>query len=345
MGQAINVWGKIQMETRTDRPIWVRAMLALPREEYRLWSYLHWRQGNNSDAWPSQRAIATDLGLTVQGVRKITRRLQDKGWLRIESPEDCGRSHGLRYAVAEGSTAVDRSQKKKVNGGSPFKGQKGSTPVYPCDEERVNDRHPKGSTPVYPCDTERVNSRNPKGSTKARSHKGRTLDKNTNSSNARTDETKATHGKGLFGEPDPMGSPGVNPTANGEYFERFWSEYPNKVKRIKCQEIWQRLKLTPAQAERVIEAVRRYKRTDQWQKDDGQFVPHPSTFLNQRRWEDEIPAKPEPKRGDPDWDPTDEEGLAIFRECGVEMKPGPMSQEDCERMSRELGVKIRPAEA
>jgi len=35
----------------------------------------------------------------------------------------------------------------------------------------------------------------------------------------------------------------------------------------------------------------------------------------------------------------------MFRECGVEMKPGPMSQEDCERLSRELGVKIRPAEA
>jgi hypothetical protein len=301
-------------------------MLALPGEEYRLWSYLHWRQGNNDDAWPSQRAIATDLGLTVQGVRKITRRLQDKGWLRIESPGDCGRSHGLRYAVAEGATAVDRSQEEEVNGGSSFDGQKGSTPIHPSD-------------------TERVNGRNPKGSTKVLSHKGRTLYKNTNNGNARADETKTTHGKGLFGDPDPTGSPSVNPTANGEHFERFWTEYPNKVKRKKCQEIWQRLKLTPAEAEQAIEAVRRYKRTAQWQKDGGEFIPHPSTFLNQRRWEDQIPAKPEPKRGDPDWYPTDEEGLAIFRECGVEMKPGPMSPEDCERLSRELGVKIRPAEA
>lgn len=333
------------MEAKTDRPIWVAAMLALPGEEYRLWSYLHWRQGNNDEAWPSQPAIATDLGLTVQGVRKITRRLQDKGWLRIESPEDCGRSHGLRYAVAEGETTVDSSEEKKVNGGLPFEGQKGSTPVDPFARERVNDRNPKGSTPVYPCDTERVNGRHPKGSTKARSHIRRTLYKNTNNSNARADDTKTTHGEGLFGDPDPMGSPGVNPTTNGEHFERFWSEYPNKVKRKKCQEIWQRLKLTPAQAEQVIEAVKRYRRTAQWQKNGGEFIPHPSTFLNQGRWEDQIPAKPEPKRGDPDWYPTDEEGLAIFRECGVEMKPGPMSQEDCERLSRELGVKVRPAEA
>jgi hypothetical protein len=109
--------------------------------------------------------------------------------------------------------------------------------------------------------------------------------------------------------------------------------------------IWRSLKLTLEQAEQVIKAVRHYRQIDQWQKDDGQFIPHPSTFLNQRRWEDQIPIKPEPKRGDPDWDPTDEEGLAMFRECGVEMKPGPMSPEDCERMSRELGVKVRPAEA
>lgn len=313
------------MEARTDKPIWVAAMLALAGEEYRLWSYLHWRQGNNGDAWPSQWAIATDLGLTVQGVRKITRRLQDKGWLRIESPKDRGRSHGLRYAVAEGVAAVDRPQEKKVNDGLLFEGQKGITPVYPSDTEKVNGRLPKGST-------------------KTCSHIRRTLYKNTNNT-VRANDLPMTHGQDLFGTPSHTGSAGGTPTANGEYFECFWTEYPNKVKRKKCQEIWQRLKLTPAQAEQAIEAVRHYKQTDQWQKDGGQFIPHPSTFLNQRRWEDEIPTKPEPNRGDPDWDPTDEEGLAMFRECGVEMKPGPMSPEDCERMSRELGVKVRAVEA
>lgn len=32
----------------------------------------------------------------------------------------------------------------------------------------------------------------------------------------------------------------------------------------------------------------------QWTKDDGAFVPHPSTYINQRRWEDAPPAAPAP---------------------------------------------------
>jgi hypothetical protein len=29
------------------------------------------------------------------------------------------------------------------------------------------------------------------------------------------------------------------------------------------------------------------RQSAQWQRDDGQFIPHPSTWLNGRRWEDE----------------------------------------------------------
>ncbi len=309
------------MEAGTNRPMWVTAMLALPGEEYRLWCYLYWRQGNNSDAWPSQSAIAKDLGLTVQGVRNITRRLQDKGWLQIESPESRGRSHGLRYTVVEGIAATAHSTAEKVNSGLPFETEKGFTPVYPLKPEKVNGRLPKGST-------------------KKCSHIRRTLYKNTNN-NTREDNLLKTHNENLFGTPIHTGSGGVTPFANGEHFDRFWVEYPRKVARKKCLGIWRSLKLTTEQAERVIGAVRCYTRTDQWQKDDGRFIPHPSTFLNQRRWEDEIPTRPEPKRGDPDWDPTDEEGIAIFRECGVEVKPGPASAEDVERLRRQLGVKCK----
>ena len=311
------------MEAGTDRPMWVTAMLALPGEEYRLWSYLHWRQGNNSDAWPSQPAIAKDLGLTVQAVRNITRRLQDKGWLRIESPTNRGRSHGLRYTVVEGAAATAHSTAEKVNDSLPFEAKKGSTPVYPLQTEEVNGHLPKGST-------------------KTCSHIRRTLYKNTNN-NTRADDPPKAHDENLFGMPVHTGPAKVTAFANGEHFERFWGEYPRKVARKKCLGIWRSLKLTTEQAERVIEAVRCYKRTDQWQKDAGRFIPHPGTFLNQRRWEDEIPTKPEPKRGDPDWDPTDDEGIAIFRECGVEVKPGPAATEDVERLRRQLGVKCKVA--
>ena len=31
-----------------------------------------------------------------------------------------------------------------------------------------------------------------------------------------------------------------------------------------------------------------HKRLDQWKKDSGRFVPYPATWLNNRRWEDEL---------------------------------------------------------
>jgi hypothetical protein len=39
--------------------------------------------------------------------------------------------------------------------------------------------------------------------------------------------------------------------------------------------------------EQMLSAIARSKRTEQWQKDGGKFIPMPTTWLNQRRWEDE----------------------------------------------------------
>lgn len=38
-------------------------------------------------------------------------------------------------------------------------------------------------------------------------------------------------------------------------------------------------------------AVERQKCSDQWTQNNGQFIPHPATWLNQGRWDDELPVK------------------------------------------------------
>lgn len=70
-------------------------------------------------------------------------------------------------------------------------------------------------------------------------------------------------------------------------FDRFWSAYPRKVAKQKCFEIWKRRKLGK-KIDEILEGLERYKRSEQWTKDGGQFIPNPSTFLNQNRWEDEV---------------------------------------------------------
>jgi hypothetical protein len=38
----------------------------------------------------------------------------------------------------------------------------------------------------------------------------------------------------------------------------------------------------------LLDAIEKHKQSAQWQKDGGQYIPHPATWLNQQRWEDEI---------------------------------------------------------
>jgi hypothetical protein len=50
------------------------------------------------------------------------------------------------------------------------------------------------------------------------------------------------------------------------------------------------MKLKPDRAllDRMLEAIDRQKQTRAWLKDNGQFIPHPASWLNNRQWEDEI---------------------------------------------------------
>ena len=38
----------------------------------------------------------------------------------------------------------------------------------------------------------------------------------------------------------------------------------------------------------MLNAIETAKQSMQWNKDNGQYIPNPATWLNQKRWEDEI---------------------------------------------------------
>lgn len=70
-------------------------------------------------------------------------------------------------------------------------------------------------------------------------------------------------------------------------FAAFWAIYPRKrrVAKSVCLKKWKLHKLE-AIAETIVADVKRQAESEQWTKDDGQYAPMPSTYLNQRRWED-----------------------------------------------------------
>ena len=86
----------------------------------------------------------------------------------------------------------------------------------------------------------------------------------------------------------------VSSSVSSVSFDSFWSSYPRRVSRSAAMKAW--IKVDPSQHEKIIQAIEHHKKSEQWKKDDGKFIPHPATWINQRRWEDELqPAK----QGDP----------------------------------------------
>ena len=73
-------------------------------------------------------------------------------------------------------------------------------------------------------------------------------------------------------------------SADDGSFDHFWSAYPRKTGKGSARTAWKKRKPV---IELVLEALAWQKQSKAWLKDDGQFIPHPATWLNQERWLDE----------------------------------------------------------
>jgi 5-methylcytosine-specific restriction endonuclease McrA len=69
-------------------------------------------------------------------------------------------------------------------------------------------------------------------------------------------------------------------------FEKFWSAYPRKAGSK--QKAFEAFKKVDTPLDILLDAIENQKRSAQWSKDNGQFIPHPTTWLNGKRWEDEM---------------------------------------------------------
>jgi len=76
--------------------------------------------------------------------------------------------------------------------------------------------------------------------------------------------------------------------SSNQHFDVFWSNYPRKTAKHKAKESWDKISDLNLLFEKIVAAVAEQSKTKQWQ--DG-IIPHASTWLNQKRWEDEIDTK------------------------------------------------------
>lgn len=71
-------------------------------------------------------------------------------------------------------------------------------------------------------------------------------------------------------------------------FDDFWAVYPRKVSKQSAVKAWKAAKVSAELVGQIVEDVKRRCETE-WKGADMQYIPHPATYLNQRRWEDETP--------------------------------------------------------
>ncbi|MGI1659408.1 MAG: DUF4373 domain-containing protein [Desulfitobacterium sp.] len=81
---------------------------------------------------------------------------------------------------------------------------------------------------------------------------------------------------------------GNDPNLQERRFAEFWQAYPKKVGKQAALKSWKRIKTTADLHDRIMKAVEAAKKTDQWQRESGRYIPNPATWLNQGRWDDEI---------------------------------------------------------
>lgn len=86
------------------------------------------------------------------------------------------------------------------------------------------------------------------------------------------------------------------------HFDAFWKAYPKKKSKGQAEKAWIKLQVDEQLLAIMIAKIEQAKKSTAWQKDGGQYIPYPASWLNAKGWEDEDVGithmdKPSPQRG------------------------------------------------
>ena len=114
-------------------------------------------------------------------------------------------------------------------------------------------------------------------------------------------------------------------------FDVFWNAYPKKVGKEAARKAFAKVKVP---VETLTAAIQRQKGSDQWSRDNGQYIPNPATWLNQGRWEDELAPAGKPQQQKKKFD-----GASWGNETPEERQK---ALDNARRIAKMLGAEVKP---
>ena len=87
--------------------------------------------------------------------------------------------------------------------------------------------------------------------------------------------------------------PITNINIYNDQFDEFWKIYPKKVSKESAKKAWLKIKPNDDLVAKITKAVKDQKLSEREQ----QFIPHAATWLNAKRWEDEVTTTQKPIMG------------------------------------------------
>ena len=222
-------------------------------------------------AWPSVAHLASKCRVTENGVKKVIRRLTERGHLSVEFGSGRGKTNRYRWILNE----VD------ADGLAGKRDESFKTPCGRMEQRALLLPDEKGATAIVPIAEERGNAGSEKGQLAFR--KGATPVAPTLSKESIYD---------LFYR---LSSPRDAQTA-ASAFDAFWRVYPKKVAVTDAICAFGRA-VSRAPPEDIIRGAMRY--AAERDGEDPRYTKNPATWLNKACWRDRTPSPPEFPRDGP----------------------------------------------
>lgn len=175
---------------------------------------------------------------------------------------------------------LDANQKKRENGKKGGRPRKDAT-AADCDEPQLHQSLNRGYAEAETSGYENTQTTH---TPKTKPNINVNVNANVNENVNNTPQT-------------PQGADTSKPTLSQtqlKRFERWYSKYPRHIARGAAEKAWKKLNPDEEFTEKMIRAVED-QQGGVWRDTEPQYIPHPATWLNQKRWEDD--ASPPHSRG------------------------------------------------